>query len=71
MRFYGVAQLLICEYPVSVLATDFLPLNKPALFQIVNDPLDGPLGNANVKGYLTQHQLRISMKDGQYVGVIG
>ena len=56
---------------VPVLPTHFFPLNKPVLFEILNDTLNSALRDANREGNLSKHELRIRVEYCQDVCMIG
>jgi hypothetical protein len=41
---------------VPVAASHFFPLNKPALFEVLDDTLNSPLRDANLDGNLSKHE---------------
>ena len=70
MRFNRVAQRLIREHVVPVLASYLLPLNEPAVFQILDNTLNRPLGNADLDRNLSKHELWIRMENRQDVRMV-
>jgi hypothetical protein len=62
MRFDGVAEGLVGEDVVPVLAPHLFPLNEPTLFQILDDALNSSLRDADLEGDLPKYQLRIRME---------
>lgn len=71
MRFQRMAQRLFGDNFVAVLSPYLFAAKKPLLFQLVDDPLNRPLGDAHAQGNLAQYQLGFGIQDDQYVRVVG
>lgn len=55
---------------VSVLATFPRPLNRPRFLQVGNDPLNGPLSNADTRGNVAHTHRGIRREADQHMGMI-
>lgn len=71
MRLDGVAQRLLKQNAVMILATDFPSLDESARFQIGNDALNGPLGDSHFGRNVPEYRRRASRQHDQNVRVIG
>lgn len=56
---------------ITVVPANLLALNESVFLEIGNDPLDGSLGDADLKRHLAQYHRRVARQQNQHVGVVG
>lgn len=71
MGFDWVAQRLLGENLILVLSPYFLSADKAGNLEVLNDSLDGSLGNADLSCHLTKDQLGLGSEQNQHMGMVG
>ena len=62
---------LLGQHLILISASDSVPPNEAFLFELLDDSLDGTLGDANSGSNFTQHQVGLTVQDDQNVSMIG
>ena len=70
MRLNRMAKADVVDDAIAVSATDTFTLDEPPFFQILNDPLNGPLRDADLHGHFTQHRGLVLVKQDKDMRVI-
>ena len=61
--FDRMPQRLIGQYAIAILPAHLLSFNEPILLQILDDPLNSSLGDADFDGYLTEHKFGVGIQN--------